>query len=254
MIGGKVKWNPKGGEIPNIQIIVSVELEHGVCFPSSLTIYRHFCEAEASIPVLQGSEIWETKQLEHVTVGQLDKVSQLYETLESVLTNLKATHGNTTQMLNKNNLMRASLLVFQEIYMKNTLQSTIIFWDWPKKPRDMSFGCLNDPSPGFQTGLFPRCPHLLWQVLISTSLAASSLALPISLLICGVFAMALKHWPYPMLGLFTYRHNLRKSSSVNWAITWNSDVGKQCSVMLANLYPNRNHIFDGWTWCTKNDN
>lgn len=127
MIGGKVKWNPKGGEIPNIQIIVSVELEHGVCFPSSLTIYRHFCEAEASIPVLQGSEIWETKQLEHVTVGQLDKVSQLYETLESVLTNLKATHGNTTQMLNKNNLMRASLLVFQEIYMKNTLQSTIIF-------------------------------------------------------------------------------------------------------------------------------
>ena len=123
-----------------------------------------------------------------------------------------------------------------------------------KKPRDMSFGCLNDPSPGFQTGLFPRCPHLLWQFLISTSLAASSLALPISLLICGVFAMALKHWPYPMLGLFTYRHNLRKSSSVNWAITWNSDVGKQCSVMLANLYPNRNHIFDGWTWCTKNDN
>ena len=116
---------------------------HRVCragtwslFPSSLTIYRHFCEAESSIPVLQGSEIWETKQLEHVTVGQLDKVSQLYETLESVLTNLKATHGNTTQMLNKNSLMIESfLLVFQEIYMKNTLQSTIIFWDWPKKTK-----------------------------------------------------------------------------------------------------------------------
>ena len=108
---------------------------HRVCragtwrlFPSSLTIYTHFCEAESSIPVFQGSEIWGTKQLEHVTVGQLHKVSQLYETLESVLTNLKATHGNTTQMLNKNSLMIESfLLVFQEIYMKNTLQSTIIF-------------------------------------------------------------------------------------------------------------------------------
>lgn len=161
--------------------------------------------------------------------------------------------GNTTQMLNFKQFDDWELLVgvSRNIHEKHT---TIIFWDWPKKPRDMSFGCLNDPSPGFQTGLFPRCPHLLWQFLISTSLAASSLALPISLLICGVFAMALKHWPYPMLGLFTYRHNLRKSSSVNWAIMWNSDVGKQCSVMLANLYPNRNHIFDGWTWCTKNDN
>lgn len=36
MIGGKVKWNPEGGEIPNIQIIVSVELEHGVCFHQAL--------------------------------------------------------------------------------------------------------------------------------------------------------------------------------------------------------------------------
>lgn len=124
MIGGKVKWNPEGGEIPNIQIIVSVELEHEICFPASVTIYTHFCKAESSIPVLQGSEIWETKQLEHVTVGQLDKVSQLHETLEATLTYLKATHGNTTQMLNKNSLMIESfLLVFQEIYMKNTLRT-----------------------------------------------------------------------------------------------------------------------------------
>ena len=211
-------------------------------------LHTHFCEAESSIPVLQGSEIWGTKQLEHVTVRTVGQGVPVTWKTWNIGICIDKSKGNTTQMLNKNSL------VCQEIYMKNTLQSTIIFWDWPKKPRDMSFGCLNDPSPGFQTGLFPRCPHLLWQFLISTSLAASSLALPISLLICGVFAMALKHWPYPMLGLFTYRHNLRKSSSVNWAITWNSDVGKQCSVMLANLYPNRNHIFDGWTWCTKNDN
>ena len=122
MIGGKIKWNPKGGEIPNLQIIVSVELEHEVCFPSSLTIYTHFCEAESSIQVLQGSKIWETKQLEHVTVGQLDKVFQLYETLESVLTNLKATHGNTTQMLNKNSLMIESFFVgvSRNIHEKHT--------------------------------------------------------------------------------------------------------------------------------------